>query len=420
MTTSASYTSAIFDVIVIGAGAAGLMAAIHAAERGRRVLLLEKNRKPGVKILMSGGTRCNITHACDNRGIVEAFGPNGKFLHSALASFSVQQTIDFVEELGVATKVEETGKVFPVSNKALDVLNALLTRLRSSGATLTLGEPVTDLRQTSSGGFEVATPQRLLIVPKVILTSGGQSYPGCGTRGDGYAFVQRLGHTIVPPRPALVPITVRAEWIAELRGVTLPDVAIQVLDVGEPTAVSSRVRGGFLFAHFGLTGPAPLDISKAITRHLNPQSLQLELDFLPSTKEPELDDFLRSESLASGKKLLSVILSERLPRRLCDSLLKLVGQPVDRKAAGLSKADRAKLVAAIKRLRLPVTGTLGFEKAEVTTGGISLNEVDSRTMESKLVPGLYLAGEILDLDGPIGGYNFQAAWSTGWLAGQSV
>jgi predicted Rossmann fold flavoprotein len=412
------------DVVIIGAGAAGLMAAIHAAERGKRTLLLEKNRKPGVKILMSGGTRCNITHACDNRGIVEAFGPNGKFLHSALACLSVQQTIQFFEGLGVATKIEETGKVFPVSNKALDVLNALLNRLKTSGAMLALEEPVVDLRLGAAGGFEVATSKRRLNVPKIILTTGGQSYPGCGTRGDGYAFVKKFGHSIVQPKPALVPITVWADWVAQLRGVTLNDVNVRVFE-SENQEQPNRFklverRGGFLFAHFGLTGPAPLDVSSAISRHPDPASLELELDVVPAMKETDFDEFLKTESLASGKKQLAVVLAEHLPRRLADSLLSVAGQPIDRKAAGLSKVDRAKLVASIKRLRLPVRGTLGFEKAEVTAGGVSLDEVDSRTMESKLVSGLYLAGEILDLDGFIGGYNFQAAWSTGWLAGRSV
>jgi hypothetical protein len=405
-----------WDVIVIGAGAAGLMAAIHAAERGQRTLLLEKNRKPGVKILMSGGTRCNITHDCDNRGIVAAYGPPGKFLHSALAALSVQDTIAFFEAEGVATKIEETGKVFPVSNKALDVLDALLRRLRRSGASLALEEPVRELRR-SGNAFEIVTSRRTLICPRVIVTVCGQSYPGSGTRGDGYAWAAQFGHTIVPPKPALVPLLVQADWIAELRGVTLGDVGVKVVDNGQTLLAT---RGGFLFAHFGLTGPAPLDVSKAVSRHANPQALTLELDFLPSRSGPEFDEFLRTESLASGKKQLAVVLSEHLPRRLCDALLTLAGQPADRKAAGLNKPDRQKLVQVAKRLRLPLRGTLGFEKAEVTSGGVSLDEVDSRTMQSKLVPGLFLAGEILDLDGPIGGYNFQAAWSTGWLAGRSA
>jgi predicted Rossmann fold flavoprotein len=409
-------TPAGWDLVVIGAGAAGLMAAIHAAERGRRALLLERNRKPGVKILMSGGTRCNITHDCDNRGIVEAFGPQGKFLHSALAALSVKQTIEFFEAEGVATKIEETGKIFPVSNKAIDVLDALLRRFRSSGATLVLGESVLDIRKPGDS-FEVVTSQRVLATPRVIVTVGGQSYPGSGTRGDGYAWAASFGHTIVPPKPALVPLLVDATWVADLRGVTLGDVNLKVIE-RERTLLARR--GGFLFAHFGLSGPAPLDVSKAVSRHPEPKSLQLEIDFLPSKAENELDDFLRTESLASGKKQLAVVLSDLLPRRLCETLLTIIGQPTDRRAAGLGKTDRQRLVQVVKRLRVPVRGTLGFEKAEVTTGGVSLDEVDSRNMESKLIPGLFLAGEMLDLDGPIGGYNFQAAWSTGWLAGRSV
>jgi predicted Rossmann fold flavoprotein len=405
-----------FDVIIAGAGAAGLMAAIRATERGRRTLLLEKNRKPGVKILMSGGTRCNITHATDNRGIVAAYGPPGKFLHSALAAFSVQDTLDFFHAEGVATKVEETGKIFPVSDRALDVLNALLRRLERSGATLALSEPLRELHRVE-GGFSAVTSARTVFAPKVILTTGGQSYPGSGTTGDGYALAAKFGHTIVPPRPALVPVTIDAPWTAELRGITLPDTGVKIIE--RDKAMISR-RGSMLFAHFGLSGPVILDISRVVSGHPSPATLQLEWDFLPAMKEQELDEFLRAESLAQGKKQLAVVLAERLPRRLCDALLVQSGQNPDRRAAALSKADRARLVACVKCLRVPVRGTLGFEKAEVTAGGVALDEVDSRDMQSKLVSGLYLAGEVLDLDGPIGGYNFQAAWSTGWLAGGSV
>src|SRR5436190_9802150 len=242
---------AVWDVVVVGAGAAGLLAAISAAEHGARVLLLEKNRKPGVKILMSGGTRCNLTHATDNRGIVEAYGPPGRFLHSALAAFSVQDTIDFFEAEGVATKVEETGKVFPVSNRAIDVLDALLRRLHRSGATLALQEPVLDLRRTDAG-FVLTTPIRVLDAARVIVTTGGRSYPASGTTGDGYGFAARFGHTLVPPRPALVPVTVAVPWVADLRGVTVPDVGVRVLEEDRPLAGR---RGSLLFAHFGLSGP---------------------------------------------------------------------------------------------------------------------------------------------------------------------
>ncbi|MCI0700361.1 MAG: NAD(P)/FAD-dependent oxidoreductase [Planctomycetia bacterium] len=408
-----------FDTIIAGAGAAGLLAAIHAAERGRKVLLLEKSKKPGVKILMSGGTRCNITHDCDARGIVEAFGPNGKFLHSALAYLGPRETVALFNEAGVATKVEETGKVFPVSNRAVDVLEALLKRLARSGATLALNEPLKDVEVNPEGGFRVSTSARTLTAEKVLITTGGKSYPGCGTTGDGYAIARKFGHTIVPTRPALVPLTVQADWVGELRGITIPVVNLQVIARDERKPLAIR-RGSMLFAHFGLSGPAPLDVSRAVSGHPDPASLILEVDFLPHEAEMTFEEFLRAESLASGKKQLAVVLAEKLPRRLADQLLALCGLAIDRKAAALAKTDRQKLVASAKRLRLPLRGTLGFEKAEVTAGGVSLDEVDSRTMQSQRVPGLYVAGEVLDLDGWIGGYNFQSAWSTGWLAGKQL
>lgn len=405
-----------WDVVVVGAGAAGLLAAIRAAERGRRVLLLEKNRKPGVKILMSGGTRCNITHATDNRGIVEAFGPPGRFLHSALAALSVQDTIDLFEAEGVPTKVEETGKVFPVSNKASDVLAALIRRLERSGATLALDEALLDLRHESDG-LVLVTPRRTIRAGRVILTTGGQSYPGSGTTGDGYGFAARFGHAIITPRPALAPITVDVAWIADLRGITIPDVSLRVLD---GTAVLATRRGSFLFAHFGLSGPVILDVSRHVSGHPSPQSLVLEIDWLPRMQEPELDGLLRQESSVSGKKQLAGVLSKLLPRRLCEIVVGQAGMSAERKAAALSKPDRHQLLRLMKRMHIPVTGTLGFKKAEVTAGGVALEEVDSHTMASKRQAGLFIAGEVLDLDGPIGGYNFQAAFSTGWLAGSRV
>jgi predicted Rossmann fold flavoprotein len=405
-----------WDVIVVGAGAAGLLAAARAAERGRRTLLLEKGRKPGVKILMSGGTRCNITHATDNRGIVEAYGKPGRFLHSALAALSVADTVALFESLGVPTKVEETGKIFPVSNKATDVLAALLRLLQQSGATLALSEPLLSWRHTGTA-FELTTPQRTLHTEKVILTTGGQSYPGCGTTGDGYRLARDFGHTVVTPRPALVPLVVNVPWVQELRGVTLPDVLLKVVETGKTLA--SR-RSSLLFAHFGLTGPAALDVSRVVSGHSQPSSLMLEIDLLPGLSDPDLAEYLKTEALASGKKQLVSVLAAHLPRRLCEVMLNRSRLDVERRAAGLTRGERTHLVTWCKRLLLPVAGTLGFGKAEVTAGGVALDEVDSRTMQSKLRPGLYLAGEVLDLDGPIGGYNFQAAWSTGWLAGSCV
>jgi predicted Rossmann fold flavoprotein len=417
-----------WDVVVAGAGAAGLVAALRAAERGRRTLLLEKNRQPGVKILMSGGTRCNITQATDNRGIVAAYGPPGKFLHSALAAFSVEQTVAFFEAEGVATKVEETGKIFPVSNKAGDVLGALLNRLRRSGALLALEEPVLDV-ECRADGFLWTTPRRTILANRAILTTGGQSYPGSGTTGDGYRIAAKFGHAIVPPRPALVPLTTSVPWVGELRGITLPDVGVRVIESpspptpfpgGEGGDILATRRGSLLFAHFGLSGPVVLDVSRVVSGHPRPSTLILEVDLLPDETEQRLNEWLRQEALASGKKQLAMIHAPKAPRRIAETIVRLAGMNIDRKAAGLTKDERGRLVRLLKHVPIQLTGTLGFKKAEVTAGGVALDEVDSRTMQSKLAPNLYLAGEILDLDGPIGGYNFQAAWSTGWLAGESV
>jgi predicted Rossmann fold flavoprotein len=406
----------VWDVVVLGAGAAGLMAAIHAAERGRSVLLLEKNRKPGVKILMSGGTRCNLTHATDNRGIVAAFGPNGKFLHSALACLSVEDTVAFFESEGVTTKVEASGKIFPVSNRASDVLAALLRRLERSGAGLALAEPALELRQESEG-FLLFTPGRVLRARHVILTTGGKSYPGSGTTGDGYRFVAQFGHPIIRPYPALVPITSSETWIPSLRGITLPDVKVRLKEADRTLDVR---RGSLLFAHFGLTGPVILDISRGVASHPAPQQLHLEIDVVPQMAEQELAALLKDVSAQEGKKHLASTLPEPIPRHLAETLITLAGMSPDRTTAALSRPQRHALVEKCKHLRISVAGTMGFGKAEVTAGGVCLDEIDSRSMQSKLVPGLFVAGEVLDLDGPIGGYNFQAAWSTGWLAGESV
>jgi len=413
---------------VVGAGAAGLMAGIQAAERGRRVLVLEKNSKPGVKILMSGGTRCNLTHAVDASGIVDAFGRQGRFLHSALAALAPDQLVGLMESEGVRTKVEPGGKVFPVSDRALDVANALRRRLERSGTPLALREPVVDIARCAEGdGFVLRTSQRQLTAASLVITTGGQSYPRCGTTGDGYRWAARFGHSIAALRPSLVPLKIRCDWAKSLRGVTIPDVQVRVLDGDLPVsnrevgdASRARRRGSFLFAHFGLSGPVVMDVSRVVSAHPQPGRLALECDFLPDTDAQSIERALQVAASQHGKKQVAALLAERLPRRLADALLAESHIPASRAAAELGRAERTRLVAAVKSTRFPLTGTLGFDKAEVTAGGVALDEVDSSTMQSKLVPHLFFAGEILDLDGPIGGYNFQAAFSTGALAGQSA
>jgi predicted Rossmann fold flavoprotein len=411
-----------WDVAIIGGGPAGLMAGARAALRGRKTILLDKNREPGVKILLSGGGRCNLTHATDARGIVAAFGLAGRFLHSALAALGPQQLVELFEAEGVPTKVEPGGKVFPLSDRAADVRAALLRRLKQSGCTLAMVEPLTDLVRTGAG-FRLVTPQRSIEAEKVVLATGGQSYPACGTTGDGYRWAAAFGHRIVAPHTALVPLTSHAAWVRALQGITLPDVSLAVIegdpDRGDIIALASR-RGAMLFTHFGLSGPGVMDISHAVSGSAHPETLLLRCDLLPGLPEEELDRLLANQCAANGKRRAAALLDPWLPHRVGETLVALAGSPLDRPAAELSKADRRRLVQTAKRLDIPVAGTMGFRKAEVTAGGVALDEVDSKTMQSRLVPNLYFAGELLDLNGPVGGYNFQAAFSTGWLAGESV
>jgi predicted Rossmann fold flavoprotein len=426
-----------FDVAVLGAGAAGLCAAIRAAERGRRVVLLEKNRRAGVKILMSGGTRCNITNArglrnlhvvsgpidpaydpseaLGARSIQRAFGTGAAFLGPALKAFSVESTIGLFEAEGIATKVEANGKIFPVSDKATDVLAGLLRRLERSGALLRAECPVQRV-EVIPDGFQLDGGCGTISARRVVVAVGGQSYAGCGTTGDGYSIARSFGHTIVEPKPALVPIRVDAPWVGDLSGLTIPDARVSVMSaLGE---VLAERREAILFAHFGLTGPAVLDVSRAVARSESPEQLRLRIDFAPQLRQEELEGRIQAASRL-GRPSVVGLFSSIIPRRLADALMGACGIPSERTGPELARDERKRLVAAVKGLNLSVAGTLGFAKAEVTSGGVALNEIAPETLESRRQKGLHFAGEVLDLDGLIGGYNFQAAWSTGWLAGES-
>ena len=405
-----------WHVVVVGGGAAGLLAAARAAERGKRVLLLEKNTKAGVKILMSGGTRCNLTHAADRRGIAEAFPRDqSRFLHGPLAALGPEELVDLFHRAGLETKVESTGKIFPRSDRALDVQRTLLGMLQNSGARLALGEGVSEITRTDDG-FRVRTAERCLACGSVILATGGQSYPGCGTTGDGYAWAKALGHAIVPPRPALVPLKTRETWAHDLTGLTMPDVRLSVRARNSKKPLATR-RGSLLFTHFGLSGPAAMDVSRAVTYLPRDDEAQLVCDLLPDMGEEQI---LRELGTLDGARQSSTLLAQWLPRRIVESLFAQSAVPSTRRAAELSKVERRRLVTGIKGTVFTTAGSLGFAKAEVTAGGVALDAVSSSDMQSRHTPGLYLVGEVLDIDGPIGGYNFQAAFSTGWLAGDSV
>jgi len=382
-----------WEVVVVGAGPAGLVAAFRAAECGRRTLLLEKNRRPGAKILMSGGTRCNLTHATDGLGIVRELGPQGRFLRSALSVLGPQEVVEMIETEGVATKVEQaTGKVFPASDKAADVLGALVRRLARSGCVTACEEPLHRIERLDDG-FLLVSSRQTLTADKVILATGGKSYPGCGTTGDGYAWAAALGHNVVPPRPALVPLRTDAAWVHALRGITIPDVLVKVVpprSSADASGSRSRAplaerRGSFLFTHFGLSGPAVLDVSRVVSGYSGPERLLLVCDFLPQFKPEEFDALFTKECATAGKRQLATILGQWLPLRLAETLVERTNGAGQCRAAEHSKPARRHLLQA--ETQHPI-------------------------------PNLFFAGELLDLDGPIGGYNFQVAFSTGWLAGQ--
>ncbi len=420
-----------WDVIIIGAGAAGLMAATSAAQRNQNVLLIEKNKKLGVKILMSGGTRCNITHNCDVREIVSAFGRQGKFLHSALSVLPPLEVIKKIEGEGVATKIESTGKIFPVSNKAIDVRDALVSLARTANATIRTEQAVVGIEKTDQM-FVVKTALDQFQAPSLIITTGGQSYPGCGTTGDGYAWAQSFGHTIVETVPALVPILNSCQWANDLKGITIENTLVDVWQPEQPScgialtkSQQKKLRpqslvqraGSFLFTHWGFSGPAILDVSREVARHANRKSLELVCDFHPSVSFGQFEETMAAKKRNDGKQNVGNLLNDFFPKRLAESLLKSANIDLHSKNAELSKSQLSLIVRQVKQCRFAINGTLGFEKAEVTAGGVNLKEVDSKTMQSKTTPGLYFAGEVLDLDGPIGGFNFQSAFSTGWLAG---
>jgi predicted Rossmann fold flavoprotein len=407
----------IYDVAVLGGGAAGLFAAIRAAREKKRAILLEKNRRLGVKISISGGTRCNVTNASSAREIAEAFGRRGRFLGPALAELPPEAVVRFFEDAGVPLKVEndvKPGKVFPVSDRATDVLSALLRRLSESGAETRLEAPVFGLDPLPGGGFEVASACGPIFARAAIVATGGASYPRCGTTGDGYAIARRFGHAIVEPLPALVPLVLRAPWIAALRGVKIERARVAALV--ENRRVDSR-EGAILFTHFGLSGPAILDLSSALVRAARGRKAEIEIDFFPGEDCFATEARLFEAARTQGARLTKAALSPPLPEGLAAALLAHAGVPAIRRASELLRDERRQIVRALRACRLEVSGDRGFAQAEVTSGGVSLDEIDPRTCESKKQPGLYFVGEVLDLDGPIGGYNFQAAYSTGWLAG---
>lgn len=406
-----------WDLIIIGGGAAGLWAAGTAAARGMKVLVLEKNVKAGVKILMSGGSRCNITHHCNIQGIMDAFGNQGRFLKPALHNLSPEDVVAEIQRLGVATKVEVTGKVFPVSDRALDVRDALVRRLAEAGAVLRTGVAVLGFERNEDQRWRVFAQSEELDTRIVLLATGGLSYAGCGTTGDGYPWAAALGHTIEPTHPALTPLLSPAQWVHELQGLTLEDVRVSAaIGDGKPDRDPRHTsRSSLLWTHFGFSGPAAMNVSGAVSCLAEPYRAKLLIDLVPDLEEPRCAELFDS-GRGQGKRSIATVLGPRLPRRMVECVLMQAEVPAEMTLAELPKRGRLRLIESLKRLSVPLAGTRGYPKAEVTAGGVRRQEVNPHTLESRLAPGLFFAGEILDVDGPIGGFNFQAAFATGHTA----
>jgi predicted Rossmann fold flavoprotein len=390
------------QVAVIGGGAAGLMAGGFAAFKGAETIIIERGSSVGRKLLITGGGRCNLTNNnIDLKKLTDFYGSQGRFLYSAFSTFSTQDTLKFFADLGVKFVTEDRGRVFPDTGDAKSVLTALTTFARFNGAKIQADSYVQYLEHTDNRITGIALEDRIIRPEKVIIATGGLSFPATGSKGDGYKWAERLGHTIAPLRPVLTPVKVRERWISELEGLSLRDVSLSAYS-GKKVCDE---RGDILFTADGITGPAVYNLSRTISG--KEKGMTLKLDMFPDTQREELDSRLAELFSSNGKKMLRTILSEIFMPKMLPIILKLSALDGELHGAKVSKAHRKIILGFLKDLEMEIDSFHGFNKATVTAGGVSLKEVDPKTMKSKLIDNLYFAGEVLDLDAPTGGYNLQ-------------
>ena len=408
-------------LIVIVAGAAGMMAAISAAQNGipgREILVLERNEKPGKKIYITGKGRCNLTNACEMEELFLNVPRQAKFLYSAFYTFSNEQVIDFFEHAGMKTKVERGNRVFPVSDHASDVIGALKRMMDRLDIQV---EYHARVRQILTGEGAVSGVRledgREYHAGQVLIATGGKSYPTTGSSGDGYMLAQSLGHTITELRPSLVPFTVAEEDVIRMQGLAPKNVRVQIFEPAHPKKVLFEDFGEMLFTHFGVSGPLMLSASSVVNDEIAKDKLTLLIDWKPAITEEQLDKRILKDFEENQNKQFKNALSGLAPAKLLPVLMKRSGIPEGKKVNEITREERWELVRCLKAFSVTLTGLRDFNEAIITRGGISLKEVNPSTMESKLVPGLCFAGEVLDLDAFTGGFNLQIAWSTGYLAG---
>lgn len=410
----------IWDVVVIGGGPAGMMSAGRAAELGKRVLLLEKNTDLGKKLLITGGGRCNVTNNTINtRELLSKYKGSDQFLFSAFAQCDVTKTLSFFHTRGMSTKEENEGRVFPVSDTARSVYDVLYTYMKEGGVTIRKSSIVAGIAKSKDGAtFVIRTKSGNDVLAKAcIVATGGTSRPETGSTGEGFQWLKKLGHTIIESDAALVPVALTDLWVKKISGLTLPEVKLTVFQNNQK---QDSYKGKVLFTHFGISGPTVLNMSKDIGELLKYGAVVISLDLFPSKDVSKIKNELQSVLVEDSNKKLKNVLSRLVPASLVSVILSVTGIDGETFCHSVSSENRVRLAKQVKEIPLHVKSLLGKEKAVVTSGGVVLTEVDFKTMQSRVIPNLYLVGDVLNIDRPSGGYSLQLCWTTGYVAGSDV
>ncbi|MGE5473716.1 MAG: NAD(P)/FAD-dependent oxidoreductase [Ignavibacteriales bacterium] len=414
------------NVIIAGGGPAGLFAGIFAAESGARVTILEKMDRPARKLMITGKGRCNLTNTAELQEFIESIPGNGVFLYSAFHKFDNQKLVKFLNELGIATKVERGGRIFPESDSAVDVAKLLIGYTKNKNVEIICNAECEKLIIENNSIKSVKLKDgRVLECDSFILATGGISYPKTGSTGDGYRIAKEAGHTVVEPKPSLVPLTTREKWVAELMGLSLKNVSIRILYKNKKVLYEDF--GEMLFTHFGVSGPIIISSSRHLLDVLYSKgkkqevgdAIKLFIDFKPALSQEKLDERTQRDFLKYSNKQFKNSLDDLLPQKLIPIVVKLCNINPEKMVNQISKVERARLVNLLKNFEITITGFRPIDEAIITAGGVSINEINPSTMESKIIKGLYFAGEIIDVDGYTGGFNLQIAFSTGYVAGIS-
>jgi len=408
----------IYDIAVVGGGAAGAMAAIRSSELGKRVVLVERNDAIGKKILITGKGRCNLTNTAPIEEFIGRFGRQGKFLRSAFYAFFNEDLIEFFRSRGLEVKAERQGRVFPATDKARSVVDVLEKSLADNQVEVRYNARMAAIKRSGDTFLLELQNGETIKAKHVILATGGASYKVTGSSGDGFRIAEELGHSIAPLKPALVPLKTEEGWIKDLQGLGLENIRV-TFKCGKKSMVSGI--GELMFTHFGVSGPLVLDMSGDVIDLLKDhKAAQLFIDLKPALRPTQLEGRLLNDFMANGKAQVKTVMKGYLPQRLIDIFLVLSGVKAIKEVSQITQGERRAIVGLFKALPLTVTGALPLEEAMVTGGGVTTTEIDPRTMESKVVPGIYFAGEMIDGSAASGGYNLQQAFSTGYLAGQSA